>query len=964
MLKQSVVMLAVAALLGGFPPGSAAAQDAPAPASQAPSPAPAPPQAPAPAPAAQGGQPEVIATTPCGSPLTMPAALPPAGSEPFIWIIQHCFNRQGGSPNVEPETYLYYTKLQPSLPSQGIFRPWNEAAEQTALDDFKTLMLNTNFLEDMHIDVTDHTFPNGVVGKIVTYDMEERERVRIVDYQGENVDRAKIDEQLRDRGIQLRLDSFLDNGTVARIKTVVKEIMAEQGFTNAVVTHVVTPVAGGPKLVNVTFNVDRGPKIRIRRIDFIGNQAIGDGALQRKMKENKPKGILSWITGGGTYKEAEFEEDAALVVDHYRNRGYARARVGNPTLHVLEDSRDGDTRWVELQIPVEEGPRYRVDELTFEGNTLVPSEGLRTLYKIEKGDWFSFKKIQDGNRKAQEIYGSRGFMEFNPFPMLSYSDQPDALQTALAAQVPDALAAPEAPENGTNGRGEPPTLDIAMQIDEGPQYFVNRIVFTGNTTTRDNVIRREMRLIEGGVFDSEALKYSIRRLNQLGYFAQLEGNERDMKVDKTPDRENAVDVTLNLEEQNRNQLTFGAGVSQYEGFFGQLAFQTSNFMGRGESLTLSMTAGDRSQNYQLAFTEPFLFDRNITGGFDLYKRSLQYIGYYTQKSTGGNLIFGWGVGGFSRMFLNYAYETVAMSDLSEALIDQSCLLRLGGCSTISSLGDLSQLTDTQKDILSRNPFVYDSLLIGQGGRRSISKIVPSFVHNTVDNPIFPNTGKKLTATVDLAVLGGNTQFYKPRLEGVLFMRHTARTSLGFRGAMEYISPVGNTDSLPIFERLYLGGEYSIRGYDIRTVGPTVPGSQIVLGGNKSLLFNAEYLFSVASQVRIVLFYDAGQVRDFGQQFGWKEDLTRTVQPPAPPLLDPLAVTAVLDPNAPLAVTEVVGQTSAFKTSTGVELRFFMPVLNVPFRLIYSWNPQRENVLDNNFRPARETTFRFAVGTTF
>jgi outer membrane protein insertion porin family len=970
MFKPFVLMLALTACLAGVAPRAAAAQDVPqppaaAPAIQAPAPAPAQAgQAPATPPAAAPQTPEAITTTPCGNQLGMPSVLPPPGSEPFIWIIEPCFKRQGGSPNVEPETYLYYIKLQPSLPSQGIFRPWNEAAEQVALNDFKTLMLNTNFLEDMRIEVTDYTFPNGVVGKIVTYDMEERERVRIVDYQGEEVDRAKIDEQLRERGIELRLDSFLDNGTIARIKTVVKDIMAEKGFTNAEVTHTVTPVAGGPKLVNVTFNVDRGPKIKIRRIDFIGNQAIGDGTLQRKMKENKPKGILSFITGSGTWKQAEFEEDAAKVVDHYRNKGYARARVGNPTLEVLEDSSDGDTRWVAVQIPVEEGPRYRVDELTFEGNKLVPSDGLRTLYDIDKGDWFNWKKIQDGNRKAQEIYGANGFMEFNPFPMMKYSDQPDPLQTALDAQVPDALAAPEPAANGTNGSEGPPTLDIAMQIEEGPQYLVNRIVFTGNSTTRDNVIRREMRLVEGGVFNSEALKYSIRRLNQLGYFQQLEGNERDMKVDKTPERENAVDVTINLQEQNRNQLTFGAGVSQYEGFFGQLAFQTANFMGRGESLTLSLTAGDRSQNYQLAFTEPFLFDRNITGGFDVYKRALQYIGYYTQKSTGGNLIFGWGVGGFSRMFLNYSYETTRMTDLSEALIDTSCFFRVGGCSTISSVSDLSQLTETQLEILRRNPFVYDSLLIGQGGRRSISKIAPSFVHNTVDNPIFPNTGKKLTATVDLAVLGGNTQFWKPRLEGIWFLRHTGRTSLGFRGAFEYISPVGNTDSLPIFERLYLGGEYSIRGYDIRSVGPTVPGSGVVLGGNKSLLFNAEYLISVASQVRIVLFYDAGQVRDFGQQFGWSEDVTRTVLPPSPPLIDPLGRSVVLDPNAPDPVTEVVGQTSAFKTSTGVELRFFMPVLNVPFRLIYSWNPQRGNVLDNNFRPAKETTFRFAVGTTF
>ncbi len=494
----------------------------------------------------------------------MPAALPPPGSPPFIWILELCFNRQGGFSNVESETYLYYIKLPRSTPSQGVFAPWNEAAEQIALNDFKTLMVNTSFLEDMRVEITDYTFPNGVVGKIVTYDMEERERVRIVDYQGEEVDRAKIDEQLRERGIELRLDSFLDEGTVRRIKTVVREIMAEKGFSNAEVTHTVTPVEGGPKLVNVTFHVDKGPKIRIRSIDFVGNSAIGDGTLQRKLKENKPKGILSWITGGGTYKEAEFEEDAAKVVDHYRNHGYAKARVGNPELNVLEDSKDGDTRWVQLRIPVTEGPRYRVGDLTFDGNKLVPSPALRTLYKIEKGDWFNSKKINDGHRKAQEIYGGAGYMEFSPFLMPRFSDDPDPTEAALAAQVPDALAAPpEAPVPGA--RAEAPVADLTVQIEEGPQYFVNRIIFTGNTTTRDNVIRREMRLVEGGVFNSEALKYSIRRLNQLGYFKQLEGNERDMKVDKTVERENAVNVTINFEEQNRNQLTFGAGVSQYRG---------------------------------------------------------------------------------------------------------------------------------------------------------------------------------------------------------------------------------------------------------------------------------------------------------------------------------------------------------------------------------------------------------------
>ena len=468
---------------------------------------------------------------------------------------------------------------------------------------------------------------------IATYHMEERERVKIVNYEGsKQIDRSKIDEKLRERGIEVRLDSFLDDGVIRRVKTVLRQMMAEKGFTNAEVDHKVVPVAGGPKLVNITFNVSEGPKIKIKEVDFVGNSAISDGTLTKKLKENKPKSMLTFFKGGGTYKETEFEADAERVVQYYQNHGYVRARVGQPELKVVENTKDGKTRWVQLRIPVTEGPRYKMGTVEFSGNTIVKSEFLIPLFKVTSGEWYNRKLIDDGRKKAQEIYGGAGYMEFTAFPDLKPSDEPGP-DDQLATLVPVALRTP--PETGP-AKTVTPTVGITMRVEEGPQYFVNRIVFTGNTTTRDKVIRREMRLVEGGVFNTEALKFSVRRLNQLGYFKNLEGNEKDMKVDKTPGKPNNVDVTVKLEEQNRNQLTFGAGVSQFEGVFGQLAYQTSNFLGRGESLTLSMTAGARSQNYQLAFTEPFLFDRNITGGFDIYKRSLQYIGYYTQRSTGGH----------------------------------------------------------------------------------------------------------------------------------------------------------------------------------------------------------------------------------------------------------------------------------------------------------------------------------------
>jgi outer membrane protein insertion porin family len=619
------------------------------------------------APAAQEPALTAITTTPCGNQAAAPRALPPAGSPPFIWILEPCFPSQGNSSTIESETYMYWIKVRPSTPSQGIFVPFTDDTEQAMLSDFKALW-NTNFLENLSIEVTDYTFDNGVVGKILTYNMEERERVKIVDYQGsKQIDRTKIDEKLRELNVELRLDSFLDIATVRRVESVLRSFMAEKGFTNAEVTHKISPVAGGPKLVNVTFNVNEGPKIKIRKIDFTGNTAFSDGRLQRRLKENKPKGIISFITGSGTYKESEYEADIERVVEFYQNHGYARARIGQPELKTLENTKDGKTRWIELRIPVTEGPRYRFGEFGFSGNTIFKTEGLRPLYDgVAKGEWYSRKKVDDGRKKNQEVYGRFGYMEFTAFPDFTYSDDP-TVEDNLANLIPEALRAPPAPEPAVKPT---PIADITMRIEEGPQYFVNRITFTGNTTTRDNVIRREMRLFEGGVFDTEALKFSVRRLNQLGYFKNLEGNDKDMKVDKTPNKANSVDVTLKFEEQNRNQLTFGAGVSQYEGVFGQLAFQTSNFMGRGESLTVSMTAGDRSQNYQLGFTEPFLFDRNITGGFDIYKRSLQYIGYYTQKSTGGNLVFGFPVANFSRMFFNYSYETTKIGDLNEALIDQ------------------------------------------------------------------------------------------------------------------------------------------------------------------------------------------------------------------------------------------------------------------------------------------------------
>ena len=322
---------------------------------------------------------------------------------------------------------------------------------------------------------------------------------------------------------------------------------------------------------------------------------------------------------------------------------------------------------------------------------------------------------------------------------------------------------------------------------------------------------------------------------------------------------------MKFEEQNRNQLSFGAGVSQYDGVFGQLSFSTANFMGRGETFTLSMQSGARASDYQIAFTEPFLFDRPITGSVDLHKRDIQYLYQFTQGSTGGNLTFGFPVAEFTHMFLNYSYDRVHVSDLNQAFFNPSCLFAIEGCNTI----DFDNLTQEQRQLIEFSPYLKDALLIGQGGRRTISKVTQTLTSNTIDNPITPVTGRRYTMSMGVAGLGGNTRYMNPTLEGIWFLQQNSRISLGLRAQAEYIRPFGTSSPLPIFERLVLGGGYSVRGYDLRTIGPQDPNSGIVIGGNKSLLFNAEYLISVGGPVRLILFYDAGQVQDTRKPFMFK-----------------------------------------------------------------------------------------------
>ena len=753
--------------------------------------------------------------------------------------------------------------------------------EQRLKEDFRRLW-DTGFLSDLLLDVRD-----GKTGKIVTFVVQERKRVQIVDYRGaKSISTSNIEDELKKKEATLRIDSFYDPAKARRVEGIIRDMLVEKGRPFATVKHDAKTVGGAG--MQVSFVVEEGPKAKVKRVEFAGNEVFSDRTLRGRMKKIKAKGFwnMSWLTGKTTYTAEKWSEDQEKLRDHYLNHGYVTATIGEPKL-TYTDGKSGffkkrPVKWVHLDIPVTEGDQYRVGEMKFEGMTVFKEEHVRPLFKLKTGDVYKESRLKKGYEKLREVYGANGYFQWTP----------------LTKRKPDA---------------ERKVVDLTLSMDEDKKYYVGRIVFTGNSSTRDKVIRREVYMNEGDIFNTEALKLSIRRINQLGYFKPMEG-----VPDLHPSElgEDKIDVTFKVEEQNRNQFTFGGGVSGLEGTFINSSFSTSNFLGLGETFQISAQAGARTKNYQIAITEPYLFDRSITAGIDLFKRKVTYetlvnVVGFTQESTGASLVAGFPLGRFTRMFTSYSYE----------------IINIQGLPTVTNAIDPVTGLPIPATTTTPTTAVFDPFIFGQAGRTRQSAVGPSVVQNTVDNPYTPRAGRKLTAAIQFVggPLGGTVHLIKPDVEAILYIPHTKRTALGLRGQIGYLFPFGDTaridpatgrDKLPYYQRFFLGGETQLRGYNIRSVGPLGEGNA-ALGGNKFALVNAEYYFELGGPLRFLFFFDAGQAYQEGE---------------------------IIDPRK-------------FRTCTGAELRFIMPVLNVPFRLIYAFNPNRDP-----FQP--KSTFKFAVGTTF
>jgi len=425
-------------------------------------------------------------------------------------------------------------------------------------------------------------------------------------------------------------------------------------------------------------------------------------------------------------------------------------------------------------------------------------------------------------------------------------------------------------------------VSVTFNVNEGELAFLNRLEFKGNTYTKDKVIRREMLLREGDVFRVDYFKDSLLRLRQLG-LVELDG---EPQVKQDPDKPTQMNVTLNLKELQRNNVQFTAGYSGYEGAFVAVSYSTVNFLGAGENLEFMIQHGKNIKNYMFGFSEPYVFDLPMTLGFNIFNRYLIYPGLFDEKEKGISLNFGARVKGYWRTSVTYSYENIH--------IDVT-----GG---------------TEEGYSSLSPYYYM-----QGGDYNVSSISPSIYRSTVDSPLTPSRGTLYLASCKLAggILGGEVSMIKPHFEWSFFHPIIFNHVIGFHVEHQFIRPYHGS-AIPIWEKFYLGGERSIRGYEIYTIGPRDPGTGRNMGGEKSLVFNAEYIIPVGGPLYTIFFYDAGNAYDRGQKIS----------------------------------------TGSLYTSAGLELRIFVPALRVPFRLIFAYNNRKIYSSDTNF------AIRFAIGTTF
>jgi outer membrane protein insertion porin family len=845
-----------------------------------------------------------------------------------------------------------------------IFTHPGDIYDPAALErDFNALW-NTGYFEDIRF--SREQTPKG--WRLIIQ-VKEKPTIREINYVGlSSVSTSDVLDRFKEAKVGLSVESQYDPTKVKKAEVTIKGLLAEHGRQFSTIRTEIRQIP--PAAIGITFVVKEGPKVKVGKIKFEGNKNVRTRVLRYAMKNLRPIGIPHSIfledIFARTYDATKLDEDTERVRNEYQNRGYFKMNIaGEPKTQIHDTGhtgfhvpllQGGAGKSVDITMVIDEGDRYTLGGITFKNNKAVQNvKALRAIFPIKDGDVFSKEKVAKGLENLRKAYGELGYINFTSIPDTRFDDDKKLI-----------------------------FLDI--DIDEGKQFYVRRIEFQGNTTTRDKVIRRELALEEGNVYDSRRWEMSLLRLNQLGYFDQLKPDDPNTTVRQLDEKDGLVDLTLKIHEKGKNSIGLNGGVSGLEGAFVGINYATNNFLGLGETLQVQANVGNLAKSVRFGFTQPYMFDRPLQFGFNVYGTNTKYdqarqlsifrgqnlnlpntvlqnLQNYTQQSIGFTTSLSYPLRrSFKRVGITYSFDRSSLAALSTA---------------------------------SRNLFEYLAFrgISGPSALEGIitSKIFPNFSFNTLDSPISPHHGHQFTVGAEIAGLGGTIRSVRPIVQYKKFIPvQNRRNALGFNLQGSFITGFDGLVAPP-FQRSYMGGENDLRGFDIRSVSPVaflpnvgsitltnpdgtpvpkdpqnpragnviipIPVDQITFpGGDLSLVTNMEYRITIYGPVALAPFVDAGIdpiLRPSQLQIAVEQYQTVVGTPVGCPILSQTATANTCSPGSvlnprPSQDLQVLGSTNwRPRMSTGLELQMFLPVINAPFRIYWAYNPLR---LDNPANP--------------
>lgn len=640
-------------------------------------------------------------------------------------------------------------------------------------DDIKNIF-KMGYFNDVQVSTTD-----SAKGKEIVFKVVEKDVIGKVELTGN----SEIEDKDILEVVTVTGNSIINNQEINKSIANIKKLYKEKGYYNTEVTAEVTSPQTGR--VNVDFIIKEGQKVFIKEVRFSGNNNFSDRQL-KKVIETSERGIFSWFTDSGVLKKAIVEQDVARIAAFYHNNGFIDAKVGEPEIR-----QEGE--WLYITFNIFEGDRYKVGYLKITGDLITDGDTLLAMTTLLKQDFFSRKVLRDDIVTLSDYYAEKGY--------------------AFAEIVPYV-------EKDETGK----TVTVTIDIKKNELVYINRIIIKGNTRTRDKVIRREMKLKEGDIFDATALKKSHQRLQRLDFFEDVSISPEQTETDAL------MDIVVDVKEKPTGSFSIGAGYSSVERFMFMGEISQNNFLGRGQKIALQANFSDSTQRYNFQFTEPHLNDSDISFGFDLYNWERDYDDY-TKDSNGFDLKFGYPVWEQWRANWSYGYDNTHLSNIDFTNVAQQIL-----------------------DSLDINITSYVTLGFSRDSRNHNINPTEGSLH-LIESKF---AGGPLGGDSSFTKIQGSTSWYFP----LLFS-----STLHLKASAGYVTQ-NSGGKLPVYEKFYLGGINTIRGFKNGQISPIDPISGDRIGGDKMWYVNEEIIFPLVAEAGLngVVFLDVGNVYDIGQNW--------------------------------------------------------------------------------------------------